>query len=77
MLAESCRQLRKEADIKKVDSLQVLQKDYWTEIENKLQKEEQAYEQVQKGERAHNECPTYMAIAHTCRRVGFNIDDML
>ena len=31
MLSEACRQLRREAEIKKVDGWQTLQRDYWTE----------------------------------------------
>jgi hypothetical protein len=77
MLAEACRQLRNEAETKKVDGWQALQKDYWTEIDKKLQREKQAYEQVLKGENAHDQCPTHLAISHTCDRVGFNMDDML
>jgi len=77
MLAEVCRQLRKEAEIKKVDGWRELQKEYWTEIDKKLQREKQAYERVLKGERAHDQCPTHLAVSHTCTRVGFNADDML
>jgi hypothetical protein len=77
MLAEVCRQVKKEAEIKKVDGWQELQKDYWTEINKKLEREKQAYERVLKGEKAHDQCPTHLAISHTCTRIGFNVDDML
>ena len=77
MLAEACRQLKKEAEIKKVDGWQALQKEYWTEIDKKLQREEHAYAQVLKGENVHDRCPTHLAISETCNRVGFNMDDML
>ena len=33
--------------------------------------------QKPKGEKAHDQCPTHLAISHTCTRVGFNVDDLL
>jgi hypothetical protein len=77
MFAQVCQQLRREAEIKKIDGWQELQKEYWTEIDKKLQREKQAYERVLKGEKAHDQRPIHPAISHTCTRVGFNVDDML
>jgi hypothetical protein len=77
MLAEACWQLKKEAEIKKVEGWQTLQNDYWTEIDKKLAKKAPAYDQVLKGQKTHGERPTYMAISLSCMRVGFNMDDML
>jgi hypothetical protein len=64
MLAEACRRLRNEAETKKVDGWQALQKDYWTEIDKKLQKEKQAYKQVLKGESAHDFFLFFIIILH-------------
>ena len=39
--------------------------------------EKVAYKEVLDGKRSHEKCPTHMAILNTCRRVGFEMDDML
>lgn len=76
-LAESCRQLKCEAEARKVEGWQRLSKSYWSEVSRNLDEEQNAYEEVLRGKRLHDQCPTYLAISHTCRRVGFNMDDML
>jgi hypothetical protein len=76
MFTEACRQLKKEAEIQKVDGWEFL-KGYWTEIDTTLQKETEAYKRVPKGEQVHDNCPTHLAVFYACNRVGFNIGDML
>ena len=77
LFAVACRQLKHEAEAKKVESWQSLHYKYWTEIDQKIQKEEAAFQKVLKGENLHDQCVTHKAISQACDRVGFNMDDMI
>jgi hypothetical protein len=77
VLAVACRQLRNEAEAKKVEGWELLQKDYWTDIDARLGKEKEAYVKVLKGQMFHDQCPTHIAVHHGCTGVGLNMNDML
>lgn len=50
LFAVACRQLKHEAEAKKVEGWQSLHYKYWTEIDQKIQKEKAAFQKVLKGE---------------------------
>ncbi|MCJ1348910.1 hypothetical protein MMC31_007143 [Peltigera leucophlebia] len=77
LFAVVCRQLKHEAEAKKVEGWQSLHYKYWTEIDQKIQQEKAAFQKVLDGENLHDQCVTHIAISHACDRVGFNMDDMI
>lgn len=77
VLAHVCKQLKAQAESRKVDGWEMLQKRYWTDIDANLQEEKPAYNRVLAGELAHNECLTHLAVAQACRHVGLNFNDMI
>lgn len=77
ILAMACRQLKSEAEAKKVEGWRTLNKTYWNDVNKTLIKEKPAYEKVLKGEQLHAKCPTHIAISQACMTVGFSDDNML
>jgi hypothetical protein len=76
ILAMACRQLKSEAEAKKVEGWQTLSKTYWTDVNKTLIKEKSLWKKVMKGEPLHAECPTHMAISQACMTVGFSDENM-
>lgn len=76
ILAMACRQLKSEAEAKKVEGWQTLSKTYWTDVNKTLITEKPLWKKVMKGEPLHAECPTHMAISQACMTVGFSDENM-
>lgn len=77
LFAVACRQLKHEAEAKKVDGWKSLHYKYWIEIDLKIQQEKAAFQKVLDGENLHDQCETHIAISQACDRVGFNMNDMI
>jgi hypothetical protein len=77
ILAAACRELKTEAEAKKVEGWRTLNKKYWTDIHQALVDEKPVYEKVLKGEPLHDQCPTHIAISQACMTVGFGKDNMM
>lgn len=76
ILAMACRQLRSEAEAKKVEGWEILNHSYWTDINQRLITEGPAWDKVMKGEPLHGQCPAHMAISQACMTVGFSDKNM-
>jgi hypothetical protein len=77
ILAAACRELKREAEAKKVEGWRTLNKKYWTDVHKTLADEKAVYEKVLNGEPLYDQCPTHFAISQACMTVGFSKDNML
>jgi hypothetical protein len=77
ILAEVCKELRHQAETRKVEGWQTLVMKYWTDIDQNLQTEKSAYQKMLKGANCHEDCPTHMAIFNACKGIGFEMNETL
>ncbi|KAH7336086.1 hypothetical protein BKA65DRAFT_479006 [Rhexocercosporidium sp. MPI-PUGE-AT-0058] len=77
IFADICKQIKSQAEVKKVLGWQSLARQYWTQIDVKLQVEKPYWELVLKGQPNHTACPTHMAINSVCLSTDFEMNEVL
>ncbi|OBT80753.1 hypothetical protein VF21_00138 [Pseudogymnoascus sp. 05NY08] len=77
VFGEACKLLRHEAEAGKVTGWSGLNHRYWTTISKLLVDEKPWYKRLHKGEPVYDECPTHLTVIETCKRLGFETDDMI
>ena len=76
LLAGPCKQL-KIATEGKTHEWHRISKEYWTEINARINREKVAYQNVLNGKMQHKDCPTILAVAAACDRIGLTVDQTL
>ena len=77
LLAGPCKQLKIAVEEGKTENWHRLTKAYWTEINDRINREKVAYKNVLKGKMQHDDCPTILAVAAVCDRIGLTVDQTL
>lgn len=76
--AELCKELKREAEKKKVEGWERLHKSFWTEIWKMIESEKGSWAAYMGGDmNAFKECETHNAIRRTCLKIGLDMPDAL